>query len=137
VAAAEPPDRIVTELEHQDDAAVDSSTDATRRGDLTVDTFTAPEKLASIAHAITSRPTRDPKVNALLAMLTSGLGRRLVLDRALELLPPLDQPDEWDQWLALLVGCALELTSDGVELDVDACREIGRQTIMALFTEGM
>lgn len=95
--------------------------------------FTAPDKIASVARAVLSRPSGDPKVSALLAVITSGLGRRMVLDPALSMLPPMDDPGAWDGWLAMLAGCALELTSDGVEPDVAQCRENARQVLAALF----
>src|SRR4051812_34174017 len=61
--------------------------------------FTAPDKLSSVVQAVLATPSADPKVRGLLAALTSGLGRRLVLQPMLDLLPPLDEPDEWDAWL--------------------------------------
>lgn len=96
-------------------------------------TFTAPEKIGEVVRAVLANPSTDPKMRGILSMLTSGLGRRLVVAPMLELLPPADAPEEWDAWLGLLVGCALELSSDGAELDVDASRIMARELLGALF----
>lgn len=95
--------------------------------------FTAPDKVVSVARAVAARPSADPKVSALVAVLGSRMGRALITDRLLELLPPLDDPDEWDQFLAMLVGVALNLTSDGLELDVDVCRQAGAELLGRVF----
>jgi hypothetical protein len=95
--------------------------------------FTAPEKVVSVARAVAARPSSDPKVSALVAVLNSRVGRSLITDRLLELLPPLDDPEEWDAFLAMMVGVALNLTSDGLELDVDACRQAGAELLGRVF----
>jgi hypothetical protein len=95
--------------------------------------FTAPEKVVSVARAVAARPSADPKVSALVAVLNSRVGRSLITDRLLELLPPLDDPEEWDQFLAMMVGVALNLTSDGLELDTDACRQAGAELLGRVF----
>jgi hypothetical protein len=97
--------------------------------------FTAPDKIVSVVRAVLERPA-EPKVRGLLAVLTSPLGKRLLLDPMLALLPPLDEPAEWDEWLAVMAGCALELASDGVTIDVDQAREHARILLAALFAEG-
>jgi hypothetical protein len=94
--------------------------------------FTAPEKITSVVRAVLARPG-EPKVRALLAVITSPLGDRLLLRPMLAMLPPLDQPGEWDEWLAVLAGCALELASDGVTVDVDQARADARFMLAALF----
>lgn len=94
--------------------------------------FTAPEKITSVVRAVLARPG-EPKVRALVAVITSPLGERLLLRPMLALLPPLDQPGEWDEWLAVLAGCALELASDGVNVDVDQARADARFMLAALF----
>jgi hypothetical protein len=95
--------------------------------------FTAPEKIGSVVGAVLDRPSPEPKVAALLAVIASPLGHRLLVRPMLALLPPLDQPGEWDEWLGLLAGCALELVSDGVEVDVDQARESARVVLGLLF----
>jgi hypothetical protein len=97
--------------------------------------FTAPDKIVSVARAVAARPGADPKVAALVSVLGSRVGRSLITDRLLELLPPLDDPDEWDELLGMLVGVALNLTSDGLELDVDACRSAGAELLGRVFEE--
>lgn len=95
--------------------------------------YTAPEKIASVVRVVLARPSADPKVGALLAVLTSPLGSRLLVRPMLALLPPMDEPDGWDDWLAVLAGTALELVSDGRELDVDQARADARFILAALF----
>lgn len=99
------------------------------------DSFTAPEKISSVAQAVLAKPA-EPKVAALLAVITSPLGKRLLLQPMLALLPPLDAPAEWDAWLAVLAGCALELASDGVIVDVDQAQAQARYLLAELFAEG-
>jgi hypothetical protein len=95
--------------------------------------FTAPEKITSVVRAVLARPSGDPKVAALLAAMTSPIGRRWLVGPMLALLPPLDEPDEWDEWLAVLAGCALELTSDQAVVDVDEARGAARTMLQLLF----
>ena len=97
------------------------------------DSFTAPEKIASVVQAVLASPGTDPKMRGLLAALTSGLGRRLLIAPMLEMLPSMDEPEEWDAWLEVLVGIALELTSDGVDLDTAEARGKARFILSALF----
>jgi len=94
--------------------------------------FTAPEKITSVVRAVLARPG-EPRVRTLLAVITSPLGDRLLLRPMLALLPPLDAADEWDAWLALLAGCALELVSDGVEIDLAEVQAEARFLLAALF----
>jgi hypothetical protein len=97
--------------------------------------FTAPEKIASVAQAVLAAPSGDPKVAAVLAAIVSPLGRRFLLQPMLNLLPPVDEPAEWDLWLALLAGVACELSSDGVDVDLAEAREQARDVLAALFEE--
>lgn len=128
-----------TEVHHDSDAGmVAGESPSTPEADRVHETpapeaFTAPEKLASVVHAVLATPSGDPKLQAALAALTSSLGRRLLVEPMLGLLPPLDQPDEWDAWLSLIAGAALELTSDGAEVDVDLARQDARALLVALF----
>lgn len=97
--------------------------------------FTAPEKISAVVREVLARPAADPKVGAILAVITSPIGDRFLLRPMLALLPPLDAAEEWDAWLAILAGCALELSSDGVELDVTAARDDARMLLQALFED--
>jgi hypothetical protein len=97
--------------------------------------FSAPEKIAGVAQAVLAAPSGDPKVAGVLGAIMSPLGRRFLLQPMLNLLPPVDEPDEWDTWLALLAGVACELTSDGVEVDLADAREQARAVLAALFEE--
>lgn len=133
---------------------VDSSTSGDGGGDLPIvepepgmppgeipaagppDLFTAPDKIVSVVQAMLAKPSPDPKVNAVLRVLQSRLARNVIVNPVLALLPPLDAPDDWDAYLAMLVGCALELASDGVEIDVDVARDNARQQLAGLFDEG-
>jgi hypothetical protein len=104
-----------------------------RDGGPDADGFTAPEKITSVVRAVLARPSDDPKVAALLAAITSPIGRRWLVAPMLALLPPLDEPDEWDEWLAVLAGCALELTSDEAVVDVGEARGAARYMLQLLF----
>jgi hypothetical protein len=98
--------------------------------------YTAPEKIAAVVQAVLANPTTDPKMRGLLGVLTSGLGRRMVLDPMMSMLPPMDAPEEWDMWLEVLIGVALELGSDDHVVDVDAARRRAGFILGALFEAG-
>jgi hypothetical protein len=97
--------------------------------------YTAPEKITSVARMVLARPAADAKVRALLGLITSPFGTRLLVQPMLALLPPLDDAAAWDEWLGMLAGFALELASDGVEIDVDAARVHAGYVLAALFEE--
>jgi hypothetical protein len=97
--------------------------------------FTAPEKISSVVERVLSAPTAgDPKLAA--AMRALRAGRRFGLfGPLLALLPPADDPAQWDSFLVLATGLALNLTSDGVDVDVDQAREAGAQLLAELYRE--
>jgi hypothetical protein len=95
--------------------------------------FTAPEKITNVVRAVLAKPAANQTVGMLLGFLTNPFGQRLVVKPMLSLLPPLDDPEAWDAWLEILVGCGLELVSDGKQVDIASARAQARALLGELF----
>lgn len=101
---------------------------------LTPPAFTSGEKIHSVVDAMQAQLGRDNSATGrLLRRLIKAVSMAGLLDSFRGQLPGWDQPDEWDQRLALAVGLALELVSDDCTIDVDASRAAARQVLDALF----
>jgi hypothetical protein len=96
--------------------------------------FTSGEKIASVLDVVLTGEPSDPKARAVLSTIRTARRFRL-LGPVLEAFPPLEDPAAWDQWLALAAGVALNLISDGVDVDLEAARAVGADVLAQLFAE--
>lgn len=95
--------------------------------------YGAGEKIASLVdHFLQAPPSASADVRAAMSAIRAAHRFRL-LRPVLALFPETSEHAEWDQRIAAFVGIALNLTSDGVDLDVDACRQAGALILADLY----
>jgi hypothetical protein len=97
-----------------------------------VDSFTSGEKIRSLLDLVMNAPPPDARTRSAVAAIKTAHRFRL-LRPILDTFPPLDEPGEWDEWIAVAVGVALNLVSDGVEVDVDELERHGALVLASLF----
>ena len=90
--------------------------------------YGAGEKVHAVVEHVFRLRARDPQ---LALLLTTA---RLIKRPLRNALPPAHESEAWDQLLALLVGVALNLVSDGVEIDVEQAKEAGAVALAELWT---
>jgi hypothetical protein len=95
--------------------------------------FTSAEKLRAVLDAAQRGLAADSSSTARMMRRAIAAAGRFGLLEQLRL-PSWEEPEEWDQRLALAIGLGLELMSDGVELDIEAARGAARQALHVLFS---
>ena len=98
--------------------------------------FTVGEKLQTIGWCLTHAQVDSGNLGGLLKMLRNAQ-RFGLLNRITSELPPLEDEDSWHQLIGLVVGALLSLTSDGVELDLEAARIAGAELLATFQTQVM
>jgi hypothetical protein len=95
--------------------------------------FTVGEKIRSVLEALLAATDRaEGETGAALSVLRWLIRSRWIAGRILPLFPPLEDEQAWHSWLTVAAGLALNLTSDGYELDVDEARAVGREILAEL-----
>jgi hypothetical protein len=97
-----------------------------------VDSFTSGEKIRSLVDLVLNAPPPDARTRSAVAAIKTAQRFRL-LRPILDTFPPLDDPQAWDEWIATAVGVALNLVSDGVDVDVDELERQGALILGQLF----
>jgi hypothetical protein len=96
--------------------------------------FTVGEKIGSLLDLVLNTPRGSDDARTRAALSALKFARRSgLLDRFVVLFPPLEDEDAWHEWITAAVGVALNLTSDGYAVDVEAARELGAQVLGALY----
>jgi hypothetical protein len=96
--------------------------------------FTVGEKIRSLLDVVLRNPEAPKDATAAATLRAFRTAERFGLTKPVaRMFPSLDDEEAWHAWLAIATGVCLELTSDGVELDVEACRRAARLVLAELF----
>lgn len=98
--------------------------------------FTSGEKVASLVERLMNGPPPDDAKTRVALRALKWAKRVGMVDPIVALFPPIDDAEAWDTWLALGVGIALNLVSDGVGVDQAQARVAGAQVLQAFFYGG-
>jgi hypothetical protein len=132
----DPPEPIEAPLTEQLSSAPKAAADAHElsAAPSAAETFTSGEKVRSLLDVAFSSPTRDKRARAAISAIKTAQRFRL-LNPIIDIFPPLDDPQAWDEWIVVAVGVALNLLSDDFELvDVDLYR-VGQQVLAQLYAD--